>query len=314
MEWLAKYSTATLVEAPRRPLAPDLHDLGPYSLDIFEPFQFLSELHCESFSITEPPRPLLVASNQGLLVGSTWRPPTEFTALSGGRDNRNRGVETFHHRNGVFKVERASADYFERCQALNEATFLQMIPTETRLHLDLPAVQALWRGRAVTHVFRENVPGRPLTPGVGRDDPALIQEFVNACGKLGGCGLFHNDLRPWNLLWDGDRVRFIDFADTSTEDLDVQDLPQILAFAGTLAGLIGNDLPWGEDFLAAVWAAFYASGALDRYSLDSLRGAPWIRLEYSNEFLATSWSGLADAPPSLIIAVVIDALMSGVGP
>jgi O-antigen chain-terminating methyltransferase len=49
---------------------------------------------------------------------------------------------------------------------------------------------------------------------------AVVREVLDALRELHGEGLFHNDVRSWNVLWDGTTARLIDYADTSPVDFD----------------------------------------------------------------------------------------------
>ncbi|HEX2074533.1 MAG TPA: methyltransferase domain-containing protein [Geodermatophilus sp.] len=49
---------------------------------------------------------------------------------------------------------------------------------------------------------------------------AVVADLLESLRELHGEGLFHNDLRSWNVLWDGQRARLIDFADTAPVDTD----------------------------------------------------------------------------------------------
>ncbi|SOD93753.1 phosphotransferase [Blastococcus haudaquaticus] len=49
---------------------------------------------------------------------------------------------------------------------------------------------------------------------------AIVGEILAALRELHGEGLFHNDVRSWNILWDGTTARLIDYADTSSTDFD----------------------------------------------------------------------------------------------
>ena len=49
---------------------------------------------------------------------------------------------------------------------------------------------------------------------------AVLRDILEALRELHEEGFFHNDVRSWNVLWDGERARLIDFADTARSDRD----------------------------------------------------------------------------------------------
>jgi O-antigen chain-terminating methyltransferase len=62
---------------------------------------------------------------------------------------------------------------------------------------------------------------------------AIVADILESLRELHAEGLFHNDVRSWNVLWDGERARLIDFADTSRTDSD-GDLTSLLWMAHAL--------------------------------------------------------------------------------
>ena len=63
---------------------------------------------------------------------------------------------------------------------------------------------------------------------------AVVQEILASLRELHEEGLFHNDVRSWNVLWDGTTARLIDYADTSGVDSD-GDLGSVLWLIHALA-------------------------------------------------------------------------------
>jgi O-antigen chain-terminating methyltransferase len=49
---------------------------------------------------------------------------------------------------------------------------------------------------------------------------AVVRDILESLRELHGEGVFHNDVRSWNVLWDGTTARLIDYADTSRVDFD----------------------------------------------------------------------------------------------
>jgi 2-polyprenyl-3-methyl-5-hydroxy-6-metoxy-1,4-benzoquinol methylase len=49
---------------------------------------------------------------------------------------------------------------------------------------------------------------------------AVVRDILESLRELHAEGVFHNDVRSWNVLWDGTTARLIDYADTSRVDSD----------------------------------------------------------------------------------------------
>jgi len=58
---------------------------------------------------------------------------------------------------------------------------------------------------------------------------------VSFAASLARRGIFHNDFRPWNLLWHNGEVKAVDYSRMSEEENDARSLPNILALVGTLS-------------------------------------------------------------------------------
>jgi tRNA A-37 threonylcarbamoyl transferase component Bud32 len=53
----------------------------------------------------------------------------------------------------------------------------------------------------------------------------VASNLIQRVQQLSELKLFHNDLRPWNLLWTGSTLQFIDFGDIHSEFKDVNQMP-----------------------------------------------------------------------------------------
>ena len=313
MDWIADSSHAAVVEAPRVALAPDLHDLGPYLVtDLMTGFLTVTEI--------EPPdsnprssRPLLFASSQGLLLGETWLPASALTEHTSTRARDHTVVRTFESADIIIKVELGNEGYFEQCDAVAEGAFLMSRPPLVREELGLPRVIEFNRGRAVNVLVRERIDGVSLWPGACRDERIPVAAVIDAAVRFSKAVLFHNDFRPWNLLWTGNDVVVIDYANVCDADLDVQGIPQILALAGTLAALMTTALPWGEEFAAAVAKTARRSRIGQQWTEVDLLGtspSPWLSLDAARHGLVTRLGGLRDPSAPGIVELVIEEIMA----
>jgi hypothetical protein len=298
--WARRNATAAVVEAPRRALAPDLHDLGPFDvLGLLGGFRFLAEVS-DTDPATAPRSPVVLASERLLLVGDEWIGADDVERLDADPvDGSLRPARTFRVPGGrIVKVECTSEDYFERTQLLGEAAFLDGADARVRESLGLPTLLSLRRGRAVTTLVREDLVGG-LPPEVDQQLAAI----VDVASRYAALGLFHNDFRPWNLLWDGDRAALLDFSDTSAHDDDVRDLPQVLALAGTLAAIATDEIRWGDWFHVDLLDLVDRCGLLDAGPSDRLFGDPWLRLPTRRDRIAVH-SGMS---AEQIVRTVLEA-------
>ena len=117
-------------------------------------------------------------------------------------------------------------------------------------------------------------PGAAQTPEVVRQ---VVDHVLAALRGLRGHGLFHNDVRSWNVLWDGARATLIDYADAGPVDGD-GDLVSLLWLAHALTTGTREPVEQGKDQLppretlgAGLWPLYdqVAAGARDVAALSS---------------------------------------------
>jgi O-antigen chain-terminating methyltransferase len=93
--------------------------------------------------------------------------------------------------------------------------------------------------------------GDLFEPGTAQA-PEVVQKVVDdvfaALRALRERGLFHNDVRSWNVLWDGERATLIDYADASPVDTD-GDLVSVLWLAHALSTGTREPLQQGKVLL-----------------------------------------------------------------
>jgi hypothetical protein len=215
----------------------------------------------------------------------------------------------------VLKVELASEGYFDRCEALLEARFLSSTSERERQQLNLPTVSVVRAGRSTNVVIRDYVFGASFSPGSCTTNPSLVAAVLSAASRWAELGLFHNDLRPWNFLVEGDHVTLIDYSGASNTDTDCQGIPQILALAGTIASLKSFDLPWGEEYLPALLALVNEIGLEQHWTFgqmmgDDLHTSPWLSLPHVVEHLIQSLTTSTTFDAGETVLTVVDTLMS----
>jgi len=202
----------------------------------------------------------------------------------------------------VLKAEVASTEYLERTQVLGEARFLADQGNGS-LRTSLPRLRATSAGVAVNTLLREAVPGVPFALGAAERRVYAAQAFLTAQVDWSRAGLFHNDLRPWNLLMDGPHVRLIDFADAGPADADVDGLPQVIALAGVLAWLLGVDLPSDAGFATRLRSEAEAVLGCDLASLPQ-HASRW------HPDVLLGWAGALHQPPRAALADMLTTMMT----
>ena len=283
-EWLARRCTISLISAPRRALDSTLNLFGPYQLaEISDCFTFIGEI---TSPVALNDSPLLLASENWLCIGDTWHRSGDLRILKRSTSDGDLDTRAFCYLTSdgqIIKTELVNTDYFERCQTLSEALFLQRVNESTDLLPEFPQLLAFTHGCAVVTSARSAVSGDALEHGSALRQPKLCNSLVELARDYARAGLFHNDLRPWNVLWDGNITRFIDFADTSSRDRDTMGLPQIAALIGTILYLQGFPIRANEAFSDDVTQLLFGPREDDNHLPPSLFDGPWRSLALMDE-------------------------------
>ena len=152
-------------------------------------------------------------------------------------------------------------------------------------------------GYTVSELSRGTLPGERLDYGwEASDNEKILISFIDECAKWSRARLFHNDIRPWNIIWDGTRIRIIDFADAEGVDCDPSGLPQIVLLVG-LANYIVQGPDKAEIFsLEELVSAYNKLIASSPITAELVLTESWINLNHVVEELKTiSFTNLEEA-------------------
>ncbi|WP_127168828.1 methyltransferase domain-containing protein [Xanthomonas sp. BRIP62415] len=171
-------------------------------------------------------RPLYYASSHYWLLGEdfrqfdTWRSESHANAM-----NSHAGTRRYYFAEGVLLKKMSLVNPARRNINLteyeNEVSFLRMPPpgvTAPSLMAHLQDSQDVW-------ILRQQLAGRLLSELIEEKAPYAYEEVADTIiaqlVALEAAGLYHNDIRCWNLLLDdAGRIAFIDYGAVSTEAAD----------------------------------------------------------------------------------------------
>ncbi|WP_200376591.1 methyltransferase domain-containing protein [Thiocystis violacea] len=181
--------------APALPEAPD---------SLISGFAFVHEIARHSTHLSSIERPMFLASNQYWLlpplagrIDSHFTDPHELArGYYGGSRRYYRSGERF------IKIFRYDADpaLDNRGELAREAAFLENPPAGLRL----PALQAFGEHEHQGWLVREHLPGSLLLDRLRQvptiDHRSVVRQILEQLVLLEQSGLYHGDLRLWNLL------------------------------------------------------------------------------------------------------------------
>ena len=112
-----------------------------------------------------------------------------------------------------------------------EYNFMNNLSKWNRIKLRIPLGVSLDKGIMFDSFGRSKLDGIDLIK-IKNDNNSdkILTSFVKLSRRYSKANIYHNDLRPWNVLWNGRNCVFIDFENSSTIDRDVSGFPQILYF------------------------------------------------------------------------------------
>jgi O-antigen chain-terminating methyltransferase len=227
LNWIATHSEISFFELARRE-----EDYMYWSKSLprnmwrdFIDFAFFHELKTYENHLGEHPRPLFFASSNFFYENNNLIPKEQvqfFTTKIEDDNSCNRRVFKVGQR--LFKIQLTSSGFtnearleFELLNSNSLQGFFKVFGA-CCLHCD---------GKFVTTISRDFLAGitlDTLTPHDSRD--SILVGFIQMVEALSKIGLSHNDLRPWNLVWDGKRVQPLDLGSISETANDANSIPQ----------------------------------------------------------------------------------------
>ena len=286
----AKNSSRLLLMPPRLDLInPGAFDLGPHRIPLeFENFSYFSELGSQ-YSVA----PIIGFSDHYFFDGESWHSSTSLREVGARRrtqswDFLSLAPRTFiSNDTTILKTQVSSPDYFESNDVAREAKFLSSVEASGLAGIALPLLQHSTSGHVVSTLARQKLEGSLLEVSSAGLSDAERQEtargLVDLACSLASHRIFHNDFRPWNILQTRNGFTMIDYADVGKTDLDVRNLPQVVALAGSL--VMALNLSWegkhvrdGEHFDSDALGIFGQYAVSTGVRLEELYGDAWLAL------------------------------------
>jgi hypothetical protein len=135
----------------------------------------------------------------------------------------------------ILKIELHSITKKSAPVVFEEFNFLEDKRIKENNAIGFPKVISTNYGEYVSQFSRESVEGMRLDLALNLQNRTEIRKsLVSMTAELALSGVFPNDLRPWNVMWDGSACRPIDFASSGFVDRDESGIPQFMSFLATI--------------------------------------------------------------------------------
>lgn len=207
------------------------------NLDFYINYDYVVELAKAKIDFSSAEYPILYTSKTFLLINC------RFYKDNFGNIIRNTGSifsRVYLIKNKLYKVGLSSSNGVSSVS--REFEFLINLRLIDKIKLRIPVKVVLTKGLVFDLLQRKKIDGIALHEIKTISDPLkILQEYIKLCRKFSKARIYHNDIRPWNILWDGKKCVFIDFENSSKFDQDVSNFPQILYFFAMANYIIKSD-------------------------------------------------------------------------
>lgn len=159
--------------------------------------------------------------------------------FSDGTENNRRTINLGEK---ILKFEFREGIQENRVSILGEKRFLESKRIIEMNEILFPRVISANIGEYVSQFSRETVEGIRLDLALNsQNSNEILGKFASLTVSLAKSGIFPNDLRPWNIIWDGETCKLIDFSSSNFFDDDESGIPQFISFLATVEFIkLGN--------------------------------------------------------------------------
>lgn len=261
-----------------------------YGKDLIELWDLVSEIGTYKIHARNAYTPLVLISDKYLFIGRKILVRNKDMKIIHKSRNNHYGV-VVKYKKLIIKLS-LNQD-LEKARLLNnESIFLNKLSIFTKIRLRLPLKIKYSNGSYVSYLRRKFIEGVALTEikDIESTD-LLLSHFLDLSIKYSENHLFMNDLRPWNIVWDGKKCHFIDFEYSSEFDDDNSRYPQIVYFFA-IAHLISKKLDstfWSPDQVID----YLNTHTSFRSEPDEYYSDMWLRLpNYRRELLKIAFNDI----------------------
>ena len=212
------------VNDERNPL--DIYLPDQRKLDFFINYNYVAELAKVNINFNSAEYPIIYTSKVFLLINSKFYKNDFVTVIPNSGSVFSR---VYLVKNKLYKVTFSNSN--GDSSSAKEFKFLSNVRLMNRIKLRTPIKVSLNKGLIFDTSKRKKINGIDLIKiKATSDSHKILKEFIQLCRKFSKARIYHNDMRPWNILWNGKKCVFIDFEYSSKYDQDTSNYPQILYF------------------------------------------------------------------------------------
>lgn len=212
------------VSDERNPL--DIYLPNQKKFDFLKNYDYLAELARIRINFSGVEYPIVYTSNILLFVNSKFY---KSNCINTFKSSESAISRVYSVKDILYKVTISNGNSIS--PSLKEFEFLSNLELRNKVKLRTPIKIRLNKGLIFDTSKRKKITGINLHEIQNfHESLKILKEFIQLCRKFSKAKIYHNDIRPWNILWDGKKCVFIDFEFSSKYDQDTSNYPQILYF------------------------------------------------------------------------------------
>jgi hypothetical protein len=203
---------------------------------LFERFSYLKELSWLRSHSRGALRPIIFSSDELIYSSNLIKElkPENIFEKHEYVDGNTFSRKTFKVEESIIKTEIHPPNMANNSDIFLESKFLVNCSPEIASKFSFPKILGIEKGVLISQFERASITGKRLDEVLtALNAEVILGRFVSLTSELAKHGVFPNDLRPWNILWDKEKCHLIDFSSTDYFDRDVHFIPQVVSFLST---------------------------------------------------------------------------------
>lgn len=194
--------------------------------------------------------------------------------------------KTFRVGESIIKTEIHPKNMGDSSEIFLESKFLVKWHAQSLDPLGFPKIKGIEKGVCISQFEREAISGKRLDEVASESNAyQILQAFLKLASELAKLGVFPNDLRPWNVLWDGSKCHIIDFSSSDYFDRDVLFIPQVVSFLAVADYIISAKLGAPKWRLTEIMDELSKNNFLYSELRELIFDFAWIEIISDDQFL-----------------------------
>ena len=225
-------------------------------------FTYFYEFATTSFEKWLCHRTLIFASNKYIYINGELSSIELLKNFEKPIESYKKRVYKLNANVAVLQFQNAQSNEYFESNELKQIKDLENIEMQFSI---FPRIKFKKRGKYSCIFLRNFIEGVPASMLTKENiSNTLLMSYRKFMIEYSQNSIYLNDIRPWNVVFNGNIGSFFDFELTSNFENDADGLPEIVTYICTYAILrSGNDIVWNTRAIVEILTDMVASGQLD---------------------------------------------------